>query len=338
MYTIYPQKAEYLDLAGQYNLIPLYAELPGDLHTAISLFLKMRKGRYQFLLESAVSGEHMGRYSFMGNSESAITCKDNKVSLIQEGEVTEEKIYDNPLDYVRTFFQQIEAYEGHGLPPFANGVVGFFGYDSIRYFEDVKLADKDLLENNDFDLIIAGTMVIYDNLSHRLFVVHSPFLKGGDDVGARYDEACKKIEALIETLKGKEELPEPFSVERDQGRLAYKSNFSKERFEGAVDTVKDHIRAGDIFQLVLAQRLRIPVSGDTFNLYRSLRIVNPSPYMFYLKCNDVEVIGSSPEVHVQLQDGKVNIRPIAGTRPRGKNSEEDHFNEEELRSDEKELA
>lgn len=337
MQKIYPEKTEFIRLASEYNLIPIYTELQGDMYTPISLFLKTRGGRYQFLLESAVSGEYMGRYSFMGNSEKAITCKDGIVSIVDGDKKDVKGRYENPMEFIREYFKRIEPYKNNSLPPFVNGVVGFIGYDSIQYFEKVELQQKDTIGQNDFELIMADMVIVYDGLTHKLFVVNSPFIEG-DDAGKIYDRCAARITEMVKQVSGEGLKLEPFAVKKEKGRIAYKSNFSKERFEEAVEKAKQHIFDGDIFQLVLSQRLKIPVSGDAFNLYRCLRIINPSPYMFYLKCNDMEIIGSSPEIHVQLSDGTVNIRPIAGTRPRGATPEEDRLNEQELLGDEKERA
>ncbi len=338
MRKIYPEKNEFIKLSGQYNVIPVYMELQGDMYTAISLFLKLRGGSFQYLLESAVSGEYMGRYSFMGNSENAIFCKDGIVCHKKNGKTVKESRMGRPLEYVREIFNQMVPYQHAGLPPFVNGAVGYIGYDAVRYFEPVDFPQPDTLDVNDFELIITDTIIIYDNLSHRLIIVNSPVLGSGDDVENVWEEASRKVIEMAEILTGQEKAPEKVVFKREKGRLRYRSNFSKENYEKAVDKAKDHIYQGDIFQLVLSQRLNIPISGDAFNLYRSLRIVNPSPYMFYLKCSDVEIIGSSPEVHVQLQNETVNIRPIAGTRPRGGTPEEDRILEEELMADEKERA
>ncbi|MCP4130696.1 MAG: anthranilate synthase component I [bacterium] len=339
MLKIYPEKNEYLELAEEYNLVPVYTELRGDFYTAISIFHKIKKGRYQFLLESAVSGKYLGRYSFMGNSNRAIVCKDNNVSLFEGDRILDGGKYDNPLQFVREYFQKIEPYKNADLPPFVNGVVGYIGYDSIKYFEKIDLDARDELKFQDFELIIADKVIVYDNLTSKMYLIYSPVIDENEDPAKLYDKAVLELEAMADEIKSFKEVEiQPFIADKDNGRIAYKSNFSKKKFESAVETVKKHIFDGDIFQLVLSQRLRVPVQGDAFNLYRALRIVNPSPYMFYLKCNDVEIVGSSPEIHVQLNDGKVTVRPIAGTRPRGKNPEEDRLLEEELLSDEKELA
>ncbi|MFC1669512.1 anthranilate synthase component I [Spirochaetota bacterium] len=335
---IYPDRAEFIKLSSEYNMIPVYTELRGDMYTAISLFLKIRKGRYQFLLESAVSGEFMGRYSFMGYSDRAIVCKDNRVSLMDGKKTVEGGQYENPNEYLRKYFQSVVAYENKDLPPFVNGAVGYFSYDVIKYYEKIHINPNDELNNNDFELILADKVVVYDNLTQKLYLVYSPFIEKKSDPGKLYDEAADIVKGMSEDVVKNEPVLGSFSVKKENDRLAFKSNFSKDKYESAVETVKKYIFEGDIFQLVLSQRLSIPIKGDAFNLYRSLRIVNPSPYMFYLKCNDIEVIGSSPEIHVQLQEGTVTVRPIAGTRPRGKTPEEDKVNEEDLLSDEKELA
>ncbi len=332
---IHPQKDEYCSLSNQYNLIPVYAEILGDTHSVISLFQKLRKGRYQFLLESAVSGEHMGRYSFMGSSDSIIICSNGIVSLVKDGNTVEKEELSNPLEFARKYFEKTVAYTNPELPPFVNGAVGYIGYDTVRYFEKIDMTKQKETGDRDFALMLADSMAVYDNLSHRLYLVSSLRINEGDDPQEIYSRSVRQIESMVDSITRAAEPAVPFTV---KGGPGYKSNYSKESFEKSVEKVKDYIYAGDIFQLVLSQRLRVPVSGDSFNLYRSLRIINPSPYMFYLKYDDVEVIGSSPEIHVQLNEGRVNIRPIAGTRPRGKTQEEDRELEKDLLSDEKELA
>ncbi len=331
-------KSEFIQLANEYNLIPVYAEMRADLYTTVSLFMRLKKERYRFLLESAVSGEFFGRYSFMGTSEKAIVCKNGNVSLIDGKKVKDCGNYDNPLEYVREYFRKIIPYRHPQLPPFTNGLIGYLGYDSVRYFEKIPLPEKDDLDVPDFELIIADKIIIYDHLLHKLYVVYSPLIGEEDDPATVYADATAGIKMMLAEIEAPGKPLQPFRIYTKNGRPVFKSNFSKKRFEEAVEKAKKYIYDGDIFQMVLSQRLNVPVSGDGFNLYRSLRVVNPSPYMFYLKCNDVEVIGSSPEVLVQLKAGQVTVRPIAGTRPRGKSPEEDIQLKEELLTDEKELA
>ncbi len=338
MPKIYSGKNEFIQLTNEYNLIPLYTELRADLYTTVSLFLRLRKERYQYLLESAVSGEFFGRYSFMGTSEKAIMCKDGRVFLIEGDKKTDCGIYANPLEYVRGYFQQIISYRDPNLPPFTNGVIGYLGYDMIKYFEKITLPEKDEMDTPDFEFIIADKVIIYDHLIHKLYLVYSSLIDEKSNLSEIYDKAVVEIEKMAYEIEGSRKKLQPFKLNTENGKPAFKSNFSKTKYEEAVETAKKHIYEGDIFQVVLSQRLKVPVTGDSFNLYRSLRVINPSPYMFYLKCNDVEIIGSSPEVLVQVQDGQVTVRPIAGTRPRGKNPEEDIQLKDELLSDEKELA
>ncbi|MDY6934666.1 MAG: anthranilate synthase component I [Spirochaetota bacterium] len=338
MLKIYPDKSKFIQLASEYNLIPVYTELHGDMYTTISLFMRLKKERYQFLLESAVSGEFFGRYSFMGTSQKAIVCRDGNVSLIEDTNTIDGGVYKNPLDFVREYTKNIIPYTNPKLPPFVNGLVGYLGYDMIKYFENIPLPEKDELNVPDFELILADRMLIYDHLVHKLYLVRSPFISSEDDAATVFMNAVNEIERIAEEIERPNIERVPFRVKTQNGKLTFKSNFSKVSFENSVESVKKHIYDGDIFQLVLSQRLKIPVEGDAFNLYRSLRVVNPSPYMFYLKCDDIEIIGSSPEVFVQLKDGWAAVRPIAGTRPRGKNPEEDMLLKNELLSDEKELA
>lgn len=338
MPKIYTDKNEFIQLTNEYNLIPVYTELRADLYTTVSLFLRLKKDRYQYLLESAVSGEFFGRYSFMGTSDKAIVCKNHELSISSESETVDYGYYENPLQFVREYFQKIVPYKNPKLPPFTNGVIGYLGYDTVRYFENILLPEKDELNAPDFELIIADRVIIYDHLIHKLYVVYSCLINENDDPAEVYEKSVIEIEKMVNEIEGPRKKLEPFKINTEKGKLAFRSNFSKQRFEGAVEKAKKYIYEGDIFQVVLSQKLKVPVAGDAFNLYRSLRVVNPSPYMFYLKCNDIEIIGSSPEVLVQLNDGQVTVRPIAGTKPRGKNPEEDIQLKNELLSDEKELA
>ena len=338
MSKVYPPKNEYLRLAEQYNNIPVYLEMPGDLYTAISLFLKIKKGRYQFLLESAVSGKHLGRYSFMGNSEQAIACKNYNITHLNQGEVTKNIKCEDPLDYLRKFSEKIVPYKNKNLPPFVGGLVGYFGYDSIQYFEKINLIDRDDLNLKDFEMIVVDKIIVYDNLTHKLFIIFSPIIYNPSQAAKIYDQTKLELEKMTEEISREININLPFNIPKENGRIIYKSNFSKENFKKAVEKTKHHIYEGDIFQLVLSQRLKVPIEGEAFNLYRSLRQINPSPYMFYLKFDEVEIIGSSPEIHVQLSDKKLTVRPIAGTRPRGTTFEEDKINERSLLADEKELA
>jgi anthranilate synthase component I len=332
------EQSEFIQLTNEYNLIPIYTEMRADLYTTVSLFMRLKKERYQFFLESAVSGEFFGRYSFMGTSEKAIVCKDGFVSIVDGKKIQDCGSYNNPLEYVREYFRKIVPYKDPKLPPFSNGLIGYLGYDMVRYFENIPLPEKDELNAPDFELIMTDKVIIYDHLIHKLYIVYSPLIGEKDDPAIVYAEAADEIEKMVSEIQGPEKTLQPFKLYTKNGKPVFKSNFSKQRFEASVEKAKKYIYDGDIFQMVLSQRLNVPVTGDGFNLYRSLRVVNPSPYMFYLKCNNIEIIGSSPEVLVQLKEGQVTVRPIAGTRPRGKTPEEDLQLKDELLVDEKELA
>ncbi|MFH0974535.1 MAG: anthranilate synthase component I [Spirochaetota bacterium] len=338
MPKIYSEKNEFLQLTNEYNLIPIYTEMRADLYTTVSLFMRLKKERYQYLLESAVSGEFFGRYSFMGTSEKAIACRNGKVSMVDGEKSIDCGTYENPLQYIREYFKKIVPYRDPKLPPFTNGLIGYLGYDMVKYFENIPLPEKDELNSPDFEMIITDKVIIYDHLIHKLYIVYSPLIKEDDDAARIYDNAILEIEKMVNEIEGPKKTFQPFRIIPKNGKSVFKSNFTKLRFEESVEKAKKYIYDGDIFQMVLSQRLNVPVSGDGFNLYRSLRVINPSPYMFYLKCNDIEIIGSSPEVLVQLNGGHVTVRPIAGTRPRGKTPEEDLQLKDELLGDEKELA
>lgn len=334
---------QFKDLAGQYNLIPLYDTLPADLDTPVSAFLKLKTDTYDFLFESVVGGEKWARYSFLGTQPRKIyRLIDGKFEIT---DVKARKILKNaatdPLETLRMEFDRFQVYQDHKLPRFFGGAVGYFGYDLIRYFEDITLKNPKNKELPDLFLILTDSVVIFDNLEQKMMIVHSVFVprsagKSASLLHHLYDEAAKKITAIKEKLQLNLEHPYPF----DRVPVTRKAqSMDRGRFCKIVEKAREYIKAGEIFQVVLSLRFELEARGiNPFQIYRSLRRINPSPYMYYLGFGDLAIVGASPEVLVRLEEGVVEVRPIAGTRKRGKSHQRDLALEKELLSDPKEQA
>ena len=336
MYT--PSFEDFQKLASKGNVVPVYRQLLGDVLTPVSAFSRIASGPHAFLLESVVGGEKIGRYSFLGTDPFCIfKATRNRVSITEKG-ATVEKEVANPLDELRALIGRYKTAPVPGLPRLSAGAVGYFAYDVVRYEENLPNSPPDTLGLPDIYLMFFNTMVIFDNVYKTLKVVHAPDLREMT-VHAAYDKALSVIRDLCERLRA----PSDISLADDitpggPVTLDYSSNVTRERYVENVEKCKEYIRAGDIFQVVPSQRLKTTTDVDPFNIYRTLRAVNPSPYMFYLKMDDVRLIGSSPEVMVRVEDGRVMLRPIAGTRPRGKSEEEDAALAADLLADPKERA
>lgn len=320
-------------IAQGYNRIPLMREVLADLDTPLSTFLKLANGPYSYLFESVHGGEKWGRYSIIGlPCRKVIRISGNEINILQNREVVEQLISADPLHWIEEFQQQYNVPEIEGLPKFNGGLVGYFGYDTIRYIEP-RLANspnEDQLDLPDILLMVSDELVVHDNLSGKLFIiVHA------DENG--FDKAVTRLDEL--TLSLDNHITHPANAKMVKvNEEDFVSGFSQKGFEDAVLKAKEYIKDGDVMQVVLSQRLSIPFAARPLDLYRALRSLNPSPYMFYLDMDDFYVAGSSPEILTRLEDGEVTVRPIAGTRPRGKTDEEDKAFEKDLLADPKELA
>ena len=375
MNPYYPDKAEFLRRAKLGNMTPVYKEILADTETPVSAFKKIacgnttgvsgfgssaalgesdspgqcasadsqcspeipkHQGSYSFLLESVEGGERMARYSFLGSGTSLlIKSKNRDVEIVRDGK-TESFQLEAGRDVLHVLKKEMGALSyvpDPDLPRFCGGAVGFIGYDMIRFFEDLPDTTVDDLNLADCTFIFTDTLLIFDHVRHRIRVVCNARLDG--DPEAAFDDATSKIDALIDQLRS----PLHFSPEQKAAEPPeVTSNFSREEFEQAVLKCKDYISAGDVIQVVISQRFSTKVTADPFDVYRALRSLNPSPYMFYLSYDDIKLIGSSPEILVTEERGNVVVRPIAGTRPRGATPEEDRALEVELLKDEKERA
>lgn len=320
-------------VAQGFNRIPLMREVLADLDTPLSTYLKLANGPYSYLFESVQGGEKWGRYSIIGMPcRKVIRISGHEVTVLHDGNVAESLTVEDPLNWIEAFHQTYKVPEIKDLPKFNGGLVGYFGYDTIRYIEPrlKNCPNPDQLGLPDVLLMVSDELVVHDNLSGKLFIIVHADENGFDQGQARLDE-------LVELLSNQISHPaKSKSVKVNEADFV--SGFSQQGFEDAVLKAKEYIKNGDAMQVVLSQRLSIPFSARPLDLYRALRSLNPSPYMFYLDLDDFHVAGSSPEILTRLEDGEVTVRPIAGTRPRGKTSKEDKLLELDLLADPKELA
>lgn len=320
------------------NVLPVWTEILADYDTPVSAMKKIDSDAYGFLFESVEGGEKWGRFSFLGTAPSVIfRSKGTRIEIIEDGVTT--TLEGNPIDELRALTARYKPVQMDGLPRFHGGAVGFFGYDIVRFVESLPEDTEDDLDVWDSVFMITDTVLVFDNVSHKIKIISNTFVDGSTDPRRAYDGAVGKIEAIIERLRKPLDLYGPSPREgHNAGSMEFTSNFEKADFLAAVEKTKEYIRAGDVIQTVISQRWDTGLDMDPFDLYRSLRVLNPSPYMFYLKLGEFLLVGSSPEVMVRVEGDDVESRPIAGTRPRGATPEEDKRLERELLADPKERA
>ncbi|MDD3726495.1 MAG: anthranilate synthase component I [Candidatus Ratteibacteria bacterium] len=333
---IYPDYKTFKGLAEKYPRVPVYAELIGDMETPVSVFLKLKKGRYNFLLESAEQEEKVGRYSFLGTDPDIVIRGERKEVEIYNNQSGDRQNFttESPSDFIEHILKQNAAPSYPELPGFTGGLIGYFSYDFVRQIEKLPDISPDKLSTPDFFFILASRMVIFDHFKRKILLVANVNSKERP-LRQAYDSACRVLEEMKKSI---EKQPYFLLQQSSEARGRFTSNFSKKRFMDAVTKTKRYIREGDIIQTVISQRWQKKADVSPFNIYRTLRVINPSPYMFYLDAGEFTLVGSSPEILVKLDGKKATIRPIAGTRPRGKNEKEEKKLEKELLTDEKELA
>ncbi len=320
-----------------YNRIPISREVLADLDTPLSAYLKLANGAYSYLFESVYGGEQWGRYSIIGlPCKTWVKITGNQITLEKEGETLEDFAHPQPLEWIEEFRLRYKIPDIDGLPRFNGGLVGYFGYETIAYIEP-RLKSKgkeDPIGTPDILLMVSEEMLVFDNLSGKvLLLTHAD----PADENA-FQNAQNRLNGLVVKLRDLTAKFETQTTTKKVDEADFISGFTQQGYEDAVLKVKDYIVAGDIMQVVISQRMSIPYSASPLNLYRALRCLNPSPYMYYLNLGDFHIVGSSPEILVRLEDDIVTVRPIAGTRPRGVNKEEDEALEKELLADPKELA
>jgi anthranilate synthase component 1 len=340
----YPDFTRFSKLAATADYVPVYRRVLSDVLTPVSAFHKIDDGGAACLFESVIGGEKVGRYSFLAAEPfSLLDARDRKVT-IASGSKEQQFDTDNPLDLLRDRVRAVHVAKLPELPPFVGGAVGYAGYDTVRYVENLPNAPRDDRNLPDLSFAFYDHMIVFDNVQKTAIVVvlaKVPPAEAGSPSGLRgaYHDACRRVDRLVEKLGQRIDSLAPVDIETGGGtRLDYKSNFTKASFEQAVGKCVEYIRAGDVFQVVISQRLAVPLVVDPFEVYRTLRVVNPSPFMFFLRTPQCTLVGSSPEIMVRVVEGKVTVRPLAGTRRRGKTEEEDQRLAEELLADPKERA
>lgn len=330
-----PSREEFLGLAREYTLVPVWREVLGDLETPVGAYRKLTEPN-SFLLESVEHGERWGRYSFIG-CQPFLVMSSIEGAVRFEGDPPSEAVgAPDPLAALERALAAYRAPALPGLPPLHGGAVGYLGYDVVRYIERLPQTTTDDLRLPELWLLFTGRLLVFDHLRQRLTVISNVAI--GEDPGSQYDEAVDGAEALVARLADTPSQARPISpaLEADPGEV--RSNVDRETFLANVRRAKENIAAGDIFQVVLSQRFETPTSADPFDVYRVLRLINPSPYMFFLRYPDLSVIGSSPEPLIKVVGREAVSRPIAGTRPRGATEDEDRKLAEELLADSKERA
>ena len=332
---------EFAELAAQgYNRIPVVLESLADLDTPLSTYLKLAQGPYSYLLESAQGGEKWGRYSIIGlPCRTVVTVHGHDVKVTTDGEVVEALQVNDPLDFVEQFQARYRVPELPNLPRFHGGLVGYFGYDCVRYVEK-RLADTtppDTLGTPDIVLMLSDELVIFDNLKGQMQLI-SLVDPGTGDPHAIYQQAQERLAQRARGLSAAAPKIRDSSTNQVIEESDFVSEFGEQAFKDSVEHIREYIRAGDVMQVVLAQRMSLPFNADPITLYRALRSLNPSPYMYFMDLGDFQIVSSSPEILARVEDGEITNRPLAGTRRRGKTTQEDEALERELLADPKELA
>jgi len=344
MRRYFPDLPAFTEAAQAAQIIPVYRQLLADRLTPVSAFEVLGRDGHAFLLESVVGGEKIARYSFIATAPSLVYSAMQGKALIAGGGKGREFDTTDPLADLQTLMPPLKYHRDKNLPAFTGGLVGYAGYDTIRYYEGEKLTapPRDDRRLPDVQFGLYGELVIFDHVDKTIKVVANATLAKGKPttaaIEAAYKDACRRVDGLVQRLQapprsglGEIDPTAPLS-------LKYESNFTQESFEAAVRAGQEYIKAGDIFQFVPSQRLRVPSSADPLDVYRALRVINPSPFMFFLKSPQAILIGSSPEILCRVEDGVVTSRPLAGTRKRGATEAEDMALEKELLADPKERA
>ena len=335
---IRPTYKEFCQLASQGNLIPVYQELLMDLETPLSFFKRLERDKYSFLLESVEGSERWARYSFLGTRPQRVfKARGNQVEIIERGR-SQKQTAEAPLKILEELLQGYRPVTVPGVPPFFGGALGYVSYNAVEQFHEIANDKKDPLGLPEIFFVFVQTLVAFDNLKHTIKVIDNVQVNEQTDLRKAYDTSVRRIREVISSLQKKPRGIEPRDLSQASGKRRFRSNLTERGFEKAVTRAKEYIEAGDIIQVVLAQRLETETPTDAFEIYRALRFINPSPYMFYLELEDLRVIGSSPETMVRLTGDTIELRPIAGTRRRGATPEEERDLEADLLADPKERA
>ena len=335
---IHPTFEEFCRLAEQGNLIPVYQELLMDLETPLSFFKRLERDRYAFLLESVEGSERWARYSFLGSRPRLVFKSQGKQVEIVEAGKRRKLDSEMPLDTLKQLVGNYRPVTVPGVPPFFGGALGYVAYDAVEQFHGIANNKQRPFDAPDIFFLFVQTLIAFDNLKHTIKIIDNIHLETGTDLRTAYEEASERIRKIISSLQKKPRGIEPRELSDGKAQKQFHSNLNRDGFQKAVIKAKEYIQAGDIIQTVLCQRLETQTVADAFEIYRALRFINPSPYMFYLELEDLRIIGSSPETMVRLTGDMIELRPIAGTRPRGATPEEEQTLEADLLGDPKERA
>ena len=335
----YPDLEQVKELAEKYNIIPLSLEVYADMETPISIFKRLENSKFCFLLESVEGGEKWGRYSFIGKNPFVMVKGNGNLTEIKYRDGKSKTVENNPIEVMKELMAQYRGAPVKNLPRFNGGAVGFFGYDTARYFERLPNVPNDDVGIPELHFMFADEIIAFDHFRQKLHIIVNLHVEGSvercyNTAGSRIKEIYAELQATRQMLSDAVIPQKPLS----KTGLEITSNISREKFCENVDRAKEYIKNGDIFQVVLSQRLCIKTSCNPFNAYRALRTINPGPYMYYLKFDNYTLAGSSPEMLVRVEDRKVETCPIAGTRKRGATPAQDEALERELMADEKERA
>jgi anthranilate synthase component 1 len=335
---IEPSFKEFCQLAKRGNLIPIYQELLMDLETPLSFFKRLERDRYAFLLESVEGSERWARYSFLGTRPYRVfKASGHQVEISEHGNST--RLQSNtPLKILEDLLKDCRPVTVSGVPPFFGGALGYVSYDAVEQFHEIANCKKSPLDMPEIFFVFVQTLVAFDNLKHTIKVIDNVQLAGENNLRRAYDASVHRIREVISSLRKKPRGIEPRDLTHSKATRRFRSNLTESNFEKSVLRAKEYINAGDVIQVVLCQRLETETDTDPFEIYRALRFVNPSPYMFYLELENLRVIGSSPETMVRLTGDTIELRPIAGTRRRGATPEEEQELEADLLADPKERA
>src|SRR5580692_7179008 len=335
--TIEPDFKAFCRFARQGNLVPIYQTFTADLLTPVGAYLRLaRHARYACLLESVEGGEKIARYTFVGANPIEVFRYVNGACVL-ESESRISWIQSSPVDFLRNRVRRYRPVRVPGLPPLVAGAIGYFAYDMVRLFERIPDRSKNDLGTGDAVMMFFLGLVVFDHVRHRVWIVRNVFTEGEGNLRSKYRAAVREIAETRRLL----ELPikdKGGKLKRRATPLRVESNFTRPQFLAAVRKSKEYVRAGDVFQVVISQRFSARTDADPFEIYRALRVLNPSPYMYFLKLGDTAIVGSSPELLLKVQGREAFYRPIAGTRPRGKDEAEDQILAAELAADPKERA
>ena len=335
---VQPSYREFADLARQGNVVPVYEEILMDLETPVSFYNRLRKSRHSFLLESVEGSERWARYSFLGTAPELVFKAWGREVEITRGRKTERRTIDNPLAALAEILDRYRPAPGLPDLPFTGGALGYVAYDAVEMLHEVPNAAERASRFPDIYFLLVRTLVSFDNLKHTITIIDNVPIEKGARPRVLYEDAVSRIEKLRSSLRKSPKTLEARSLAGSGATVNYTSNVTRQKFHAMVRKGKEYIAAGDVIQVVLSQRLEARTRVEPLEIYRALRFTNPSPYMFFLELDDLKIIGSSPEILVRLTGRNIELRPIAGTRPRGRDEQEERELEEDLLADPKERA